>query len=173
MGDDTFEVSFASYHSQSNHSSDKLSQKTQILAVKENHPESYQNGAQYDPRDVGSLKGMSNGNHRNYINPNTYKGQSAKNLKYSNANSPSQDFYNMSGHYPNDDVFNNNNNGRTSKDSNKQYIEDSQLHVLYNARGKKIESLEIEKGEQKEKFAKEIRVLQHKLTMVTSKYLLG
>jgi len=46
----------------------------------------------------------------------------------------------------------------------------SQLQVLYEARGRKIESLQKESEEREESYAKEMRILNHRLILATGKH---
>jgi len=46
----------------------------------------------------------------------------------------------------------------------------SQLQVLYEARGRKIESLQKESEEREEGYAKEMRILNHRLILATGKH---
>ena len=48
----------------------------------------------------------------------------------------------------------------------------SQLQVLYEARGRKIESLQIELEEKEENYSKELRILNHKLVLATGVYII-
>ena len=174
--DDIFEVSFASYRSQGNHVSEQPSRSPQkkingdahLLGMNENHADAYQN-IHFDQHPVSSLNGMQTDQH-NYQYSNGYM-SSSNNRKNTNIQSPPQGFYNIANHYNvAEDTYP---NGMMQNEGfpvdGKQYIEDSQLHILYNARGKKIESLQLQMEESKEMCAKDIRVLQHKLTMMTSK----
>jgi len=46
----------------------------------------------------------------------------------------------------------------------------TQLQVLYEARGRKIESLQKESAEREESYAKEIRILNHRLILAAGKH---
>lgn len=55
------------------------------------------------------------------------------------------------------------------KDENGDHYsnQSSQLQVLYEARGRKIESLQMELEEKAENYSKELRILNHKLVLAT------
>lgn len=55
-------------------------------------------------------------------------------------------------------------------DNYSNHQQSSQLQVLYEARGRKIESLQIDLAEKEENYSKELRILNHKLVLATGSF---